>query len=92
MTYASGAACTLAQRCDSAVSRMLLIVGSAAPSGLSRAISSAWHTTGSTLGLASGGGADDEVTDEGVEAVVFGVAETEERSLLEAGFVGPLMP
>lgn len=42
--------------------------------------------------MASGGGADDEVTDEGVEAVVFGVAETEERSLLEAGFGGPLMP
>lgn len=70
------------------------MVGSAAPSGLSRAISSAWHTTGSTLGLARGGGADDEVTDEGVETVVFGVAEAEAeaRSLLGAGFGGPLMP
>lgn len=94
MMYASGAAWTFAHRCDSAPSRMLLMVGSAAPSGDSRAISSACVTTGSTAGLGAGAIAGEaEAMDEGVEMVGFGVGvpESEAGSPTEGGFVEPLM-
>lgn len=49
MTYDSGCAVTLAQIWLIALSRMLLTVGSEAPSGLSLAISRAWATLAASL-------------------------------------------
>lgn len=52
MTYELGWAWTLPQIWASAPSRILLMVGSDEPSGLSRAISSAWATLASCADLA----------------------------------------